>query len=90
MLPHPQPDISSENAVITKQDPGSGEMDIVDVLTQDLQVAAPNISKLSQISLSIFVRKLPSLYIVENLRKQIVFNVFTGLSNVPSSMKKYI
>jgi hypothetical protein len=50
MLPHPQPDISSENAIITKQDPDYGEMDIVDVLPQDLQLAPPNIGKLSQIN----------------------------------------
>jgi hypothetical protein len=50
MLPHPEPDISSENAITMKQDADYGEMDIVDVLPQDLQVSAPNIRKLSQIS----------------------------------------
>lgn len=48
MLPHPQPDISSENA--TKQYLDYGEMDIVYALPQDLQVTAPSISKLSQIN----------------------------------------
>jgi hypothetical protein len=49
-LPHPQPDVFNDSAAITKQDFDFDEMETVDVLPQDLQVATPNISKSSQIN----------------------------------------
>lgn len=49
-LPHPQADVFSDSANITKQDSHYDQMEAVDVLPHDLQVATPNISKLSHIS----------------------------------------
>jgi hypothetical protein len=49
-LPHPEPDVFNDSAVITKQDSQDDDMETVDVLPQDLQVATPNISKSSQIN----------------------------------------
>jgi len=49
-LPDPQPDVFNDSAIITNQDSHYDEMETVDVLPQDLQVATPNISKSSQIN----------------------------------------
>jgi len=49
-LPHPQPDVFNDSAIVTKQDSHYDELETVDVLPQDLQVATPNISKSSMIN----------------------------------------
>jgi hypothetical protein len=53
MLPHPEPNVLNDSAVIMKQESHYDEMETVEVLPQDLQLATPNISKSSQISFSL-------------------------------------
>lgn len=44
-LPHPQPEVFNDSAIITKQDSPYDEMETVDVLRQDLPVTTPNINE---------------------------------------------
>ena len=46
-LPHPQPEVFNDSAIITKQDSHYDEMETVDVLREDLPATTPNISKSS-------------------------------------------